>query len=175
VVDIGSAEGYYATGLALRVPAARVVCFDTDRLANRLMLRLAKTNGTRERIQAGGYCDPAVLNQVLESAANPFVICDAEGAEMDILRPDQAPRLARAMLIVEVHEKQRPGVAAALLDRFAATHDLESVPVQPRVPQQAPSNLRLDDEDAMFAMDEQRLADQHWLIMRPRPGASATA
>ncbi len=30
VVDIGAAEGYYAIGLAMRIPAARVVAFELD-------------------------------------------------------------------------------------------------------------------------------------------------
>jgi len=30
IIDVGAAEGYYACGLAVRLPSARVVCFEAD-------------------------------------------------------------------------------------------------------------------------------------------------
>jgi hypothetical protein len=51
------------------------------------------------------------------------VICDVEGAEDTLLRPDDVPQLSNSVVLVEVHEAYRPGLLSQLIDRFAATHD----------------------------------------------------
>src|SRR5436305_1529663 len=49
VVNVGCAEGYYAVGLARRMPAATVHAHDTDPEARRLCRRLARANGLGTR------------------------------------------------------------------------------------------------------------------------------
>ena len=50
-----------------------------------------------------------------------------EGAEVDLLRPEEAPALAGMALVVETHG---PVALAQMLERFAPTHDITRVDQQ---------------------------------------------
>ncbi len=53
VIDIGCAEGYYAVGLARRMPQARVLARDSSDQAQALCRALATANGVADRVQVG--------------------------------------------------------------------------------------------------------------------------
>jgi methylase of polypeptide subunit release factors len=57
IVDIGCAEGYYAVGLALRLPNARICALDTDSRARDSCAEMARLNCVDGRIQIGSFCD----------------------------------------------------------------------------------------------------------------------
>ena len=65
IIDIGCAEGYYAIGLAMRLPNAQVYAFDIDPEARELCTAMARLNGVEERgdrvrqMRAGGVKCPA--------------------------------------------------------------------------------------------------------------------
>ncbi len=90
VVDIGAAEGYYAVGLARRLPRCRIVAFDIDPIARKMCRRLAKLNGVRDRVEVRGECDTTYLWTL---PPHSFVLSDCEGAEKTLLDPDRAPAL----------------------------------------------------------------------------------
>lgn len=120
IFDIGAAEGYYAVGLALRLPGADVRAHDTDARARAACKALAEANGVAARVQVGAEATPKDL--ALCEGRKALVLCDIEGAEETLLDPSRAPGLAAADILVEVHELMRPGLCATLQARFAATH-----------------------------------------------------
>ena len=61
VVDLGAAEGYYAVGLARRLPDSRIIAFELEELGRRDLLRLAQLNGVADRVEIRGTCAPADL------------------------------------------------------------------------------------------------------------------
>ena len=164
VVDIGSAEGYYAVGMALCAPSAKVFTYDTSKVAHILTRRLARLNGVEDRMNIRSLCDHAALTEVLRTSTSPLVVCDCEGCELDLMDPEQAPTLKHARLIVEVHS---PEITASLLTRLARTHDVEKVDQQPR---KMPESLasKLNEEEWSRASDEVRAPGQGWLLCVPR-------
>src|SRR6202012_121812 len=54
VVDIGCDEGYYAVGMALRLPLAKVYAFDIDSRAQRDCAQMAALNNVQDRVVIGG-------------------------------------------------------------------------------------------------------------------------
>ena len=50
IIDIGCAEGYYACGLAMKIPTARVFAFDTNNEAIHLCKQMAEKNNVDERL-----------------------------------------------------------------------------------------------------------------------------
>jgi hypothetical protein len=169
IIDIGSAEGYYAVGLARRLARTRMVAFDLDPIANALCRILARANGVQDRVDVMGACSPAQLEQALASARKPLVICDVEGSEDEILRPQQPSSLRNAHVLVEIHEQDRPGVTDRIRVRFEPTHDIQVIPQAPRDPSLLPASLGFTASEAKLAMDENRLTKQQWLWMTPRP------
>lgn len=170
VVDVGSAEGYYVVGLARALPQARVFAFDTETRERQLLRELAGVNGVLDRVTIGSFCSPETLNGLV--AERTLVIVDCEGGEMDVLEPERAPQLARADVLVEIHDFDgTPRISSAIQSRFAATHDLTVIRSQPRVTAEHPLISFLpSEEDRRLAVME-RVQMQDWFFLRARDGA----
>lgn len=166
VLDIGCAEGYYAVGLARRLPAALVHARDADAKARTLCASLAQANGVGDRLRIGG--EVAHADFALCKAAPTFILCDIEGAEADLLDPRLAPALTRADILVEVHEGMRPGLVAALTERFTVSHRVTRIDRALRpdlLPDWADG---LSDLDRLLMLWEWRAAPTPWLWMECR-------
>jgi len=126
ILNIGCAEGYYAVGLAMRIPGARVHAFDTSEAARRACGEMARQNGVSARVTIGSTCDVDAL------CAFPFTgrglaLSDCEGAEKDLFTSDAVRTLARHDILVEVHDCIDIEISTQLRSAFAATHDIEVV------------------------------------------------
>lgn len=167
VIDVGCAEGYYAVGLARRYPHLTVHAHDISEKAQAACRELANRNGVANRVIVGGEFKPTDFESF--SHRRPLVLVDAEGAELDILRPDISPSLARMVLIVETHDVWRPGARAELLERFTPSHEIIQVDQQHIWPE-VPAWLRdLSELDLMLSAWEWRHRQTPWLVMRPKP------
>jgi hypothetical protein len=172
VVDIGAAEGYYAVGLALRVPLARVVAFELEPTGQAALHRMADLNGVADRLSVRGRCGPADLAAALEGHSMPVVICDVEGDEETLLDPGQVAGLRAAVVLVETHEFVRCGVTDELCDRFASSHDIERIWQEPRSRAEFPwrtlGTRLLPVSYLDWAVSEWRPERMSWLWMTPR-------
>jgi hypothetical protein len=127
IVNIGCAEGYYATGLARRDGSAEIFAFDTDPLSRMQTRRLANRNGVGGRVHVEGKCQYDRLSALVKSKT--LLIVDIEGYEIDLLDPAKVPNLAQTDMLIEVHEDTEfTKLATAekqLTDRFADSHVIE--------------------------------------------------
>lgn len=168
IIDIGSAEGYYAVGLALKLPSATVHAFDTSSAARALCRRLARMNGVADRVRVSGLCTHDTLNSLdLESS---MIIRDCEGCESTLLDPALAPSLRRAYIIVELHEHLAEGTTSTLTGRFETSHEIHVVPVTERRLDAFPCIAELPESDQSLAVAEARVEGQSWLVMKPKRG-----
>ena len=166
LIDIGCAEGYYAVGLARRMPHALVHARDMNPAARALCAELARANGVADRLRIGPEVTHADFD--LCAVSPTFVLCDIEGAEAELLDPARAPALAEADLLVEVHEGMRPGLLAALSARFAATHRITRIERSLR-PDLLPDWAEtLSDLDRLLLLWEWRANPTPWLWMERR-------
>jgi hypothetical protein len=166
VVNIGAAEGYYAIGLARRMPKARILAHDTDAKAQTVCRHLAATNGVSARVTVGGafnHADFAVL-----AGTRAVVLCDIEGAEKDLLEPQRAPALAGIDILVECHDCFVPGVTELIAGRFSSTHAIEQI-MPAAAPATLPPRVSYEDElDRLIATWEWRTGVTQWLWMRSK-------
>jgi hypothetical protein len=170
--DIGCAEGYYAVGLALRMPDAHVCAYDSDPAARRAVAILAAMNTATDRVIIEAAFDSHALQR--HHAGPCLVICDIEGAERHLLDPMTIPALLDTDLLVEVHDGAHDAaIERVLRDRFAATHHIDRLTYRGRTAADAPSLLRRRCSDAEIerALDERRRLGLTWLFMTKRQGA----
>lgn len=171
IIDVGCAEGYYAVGLALRVPGAEVHAYDICPDARRACAQLAELNDVSRRIHVGQACTPRTLADLpLEDA---LIVCDCEGYEGTLLDLAVAPGLRRATMLIELHEVIVPGTTDLLRVRFQPTHVVDLVAVRPRDPALFPVLQRYRRDDQLLAVDEDRTlngrpTDQHWMLLTPK-------
>lgn len=170
IVVAGAAEGYYAVGLALRAPGARVIAFEAVEEARRAISETAARNGVADRVEVLGLCDLPALEAALGSDRNAFLLCDVEGAEAVLLDPRLLPRLREIAVLVETHDFAVPGVEAELCRRFETSHRVERLVPRSRTVDDAvsldvPPSWRGALEQLL---SERRPAENGWLWMRPR-------
>lgn len=168
VIDVGCAEGYYATGLAMRCPNTRVIACDIDERARQLCLETARLNGVANRIDVHGEVDAAWLIREVTGHAGPgFVLSDCEGFEADLFTDEVARALAGWDLLIEVHDGVRPGVTGELTRIFSPTHDVTVIAgignaqrvARCAVPELEPFGFA----DREWLMQEGRETPQDWL------------
>ena len=166
VVDIGCAEGYYAVGLAKHLPGQpKVIAFDMDAEARLLCRELSIRNGVSNRVEVRGDCDVAALRRALKGRS--LVICDCEGAEVDLLQINEIPALAQADIVVELHDFLRAGATEILTQRFAATHEIHLIDSVAPDPSLYVELEILTPDQRAIALDE-RAAPMRWAWMTPK-------
>ena len=166
VVDIGCAEGYYAVGLAKQLAGQTpVIAFDMNAEARSLCRELAIVNGVSHQVEVLGECDVAALKRALKP--NSLVICDCEGAEVELLDIAQIPALARTEIVVELHDFLRAGVTQTLTQRFAATHEIELIDSAAPDPSLYAELEILPPDQRAIALDE-RAEPMQWAWMKPK-------
>jgi hypothetical protein len=168
IVDIGSAEGTYAVGLAAAIASARVLAFDIDPAARALCEAMAEHNAVADRVAVGGECTHDVLNGVGGDVA---LFLDCEGCELELLRPDLVPALARWPVIVELHDFVDASITATISERFAATHDVQIVEGGGRDPAAVPELAGVDERTAAALLSEFRPTAMRWGVLTPRGDA----
>ena len=168
VLNIGCAEGYYAVGLARRMPATRVHAFDIDPAAQRVCAELAAKHGVADRVRIGARFTPDDF--AAYAGQKTLVLCDIEGGEKDLLEPETAPALRGMDLIVESHDCLVPGMTTLLLDRFKSSHDITVVvdSGERRLPKVPAWFTRLPHLDQLLATWEWRDGPTPWLVMKSR-------
>jgi precorrin-6B methylase 2 len=118
-VDFGCADGFYAVGMARAVPGISVQAFDFAPSARSATASLAAANGIKSLVLRGAANEAELLTLAPQTSA---ILCDIEGAEVDVLTHLAVRSLAHATIIVEVHEGIHAGALQAIVERCHATH-----------------------------------------------------
>jgi hypothetical protein len=100
VIDIGSAEGYYASGLArmLQVP---VYAYDPEPREKAFSVRMSERNGVSNLVTMSDLF--AVDDMRHFAGMRALVVCDCEGFEEVLFRPDTLEFTRNWDLIIELH------------------------------------------------------------------------
>lgn len=168
ILNIGCAFGYYAIGLALRMPQVTVHAFDISANAQQQCRDMATLNGVQDRVHVSGefrgedfapYADGETL-----------VLMDIEGAEMALLDPALYPALRKMDVIVELHDVYNPAISQTILSRFAATHTTELVLNKPILFDFEPLTgpVYTDPFDSIIITWDNRDGPTPWAVMRAR-------
>jgi hypothetical protein len=179
ILNIGAADGYYAVGLAMRSPQARIEAFEALPEFHPLIARTAAANGVAGRISVGGPCTTALLRARLQAAEAPtLILMDIEGGEVELLDPLAIPQLARVDILVETHDAFVANATETLIRRFSATHEITRYAARSRVLSDFPADFlpslkRWFPTLAVELMNERRTGLQRWLLLTAKPAAAA--
>jgi hypothetical protein len=168
IIDIGAAEGYYAVGLAWRISGARVTAFETSEEGQQMCRTLAALNHVSDRITIGGKCAADDLANAMTGIGRVTVICDAEGAEREILDPYRVAALNTACVLVETHEFIDPAIANLIFARFEKTHDILVLMSRPVTIENIPAVPDLTVRQRRRVASEMRPSLMRWLWMKPK-------
>lgn len=171
IVDIGCAEGYYAVGLAMRIPSALVHAFDVDPEARGLCAEMARVNGVDSRVNV----EESISGKTLADFTfrrPALILSDCEGYEGELFTPDVARALAGFDLLIETHEFIDPSIPDRLVSVFQRTHVVRVITSVPDEIKAARCHYQeldsLEDEERLLAVSEFRPATMRWLYMVSR-------
>lgn len=173
IINIGAADGYYAAGLALKMPEAQVLAFEMTQSLRERLKKVSQINHLGNRFQIMGECGLKDLKKQLTTARETVIICDIEGTERTVLDPVEIPDLRETAMLVEVHNNVDPGIANLLRSRFNETHTIEEIhpkpPTHEDIPQfSALSRFLAKHADPKKLLSEPRESQNFWFWMTPK-------
>lgn len=178
VINVGSAEGYYAVGFAYAKPGLEVFAFDTGEATDEMVPKLAALNNLQKAVHKGGLCPPALLESIASRRARSLVFVDIEGAEDTLLDIRHAPALRYCDIIVETHDVYNAGVTRRLIDRLWATHRFEVIAGHEDEERPLPDFVKERVADPVFArmfVSESRGMPQLYVRFKSRPPRTSVA
>jgi ribosomal protein L11 methylase PrmA len=163
IVDIGCAEGYYAVGLAMKLPEAQVYAFDIDAKARELCRQLALANNVGDRLIIESECNHERLREL--TTERTLIVSDCEGCELELLQPDLVPGFRNCDLVVELHEMVTAGITETILNRFLDSHEITLIDSETRDASQYPAIKHYPAAVRATAVAEFRDTRMQWAHM----------
>jgi hypothetical protein len=172
LVCIGAAEGYYAVGMARRDPTLNVIAYELDSYQRSQLVEVIRQNNV-SNVRVLKRCTKESLIDTLQSISSPpYIICDIEGGEVELLDPVQITALKQAVILVEIHEELVNGCEEVIRKRFKKSHNIFEIINSNRKPGDFPSNSRVfqaifSEKTRLDLMNEGRASTMKWLVMEP--------
>jgi hypothetical protein len=170
---IGAAEGYYAVGLATKLPSCNVYAFEIQETYRNFLTNLSFSNNCKN-IEVHGECTSEVLHQFISTDnSSSLVLCDIEGGEINLLDLNKIPELKKASILVEVHEMYVTNCEKILINRFKNSHSYIIIQGRERTLQDLPKELYFlrfisTPRKIISLMGEGRPYPMNWLYFEPK-------
>jgi hypothetical protein len=169
IINIGCSLGYYAVGLALRLPHAAVHACDIDAALTQSCALLAELNGVAARMAFSGQFRGTDFTTY--AGKKTLVVMDIEGGEETLLDPHATPALRAMDILVELHEGIKPGIGEKIAARFFATHNIviiENRNILPDIAGILPPDFKPDAFDQLLLGWEARDGITPWAYMKAK-------
>jgi Methyltransferase small domain len=168
IVDVGSAEGFYAVGLARMFPGTTVYAFDIDPAALEMTRRAAEENLVQDQIKLRGLCDPPALHSLAQTDGPLLILSDCEGYEMTLFGADDITALRGSDILIECHDFIVPNCTERLTEIFGDTHAVTVIRAGGRDPNAFDFLSEISDWDRWKAVCEGRPCRMSWLWCEAR-------
>jgi precorrin-6B methylase 2 len=171
ILDVGCAEGYYAVGLALKMPQVTVYAYDIDAEARELTSKMAELNGVAERVKVSNNCDTQTLKN-FPFKNRSLIICDSEGYEKQLFTKECLANLSKTDLLIETHDFMDITISTGLEELFSKSHDLKIIQsvgdVIKAKTYQYPELKGMDIKTKYRIFEEGRNFTDEWLYLKAR-------
>jgi hypothetical protein len=175
IIDVGAAEGYYAVGLARKKFVQKVIAFEADEYSRTLLSQMININDVKEKVIIYESCTLDLLkNEIAKTNSNELlIIMDVEGFEETLLNPCDISSLKYCTILVEVHDFINPSISGILKDRFARSHNIETINEKERNIHDYPFNVSFIlklffSKWLVWAIKEHRPEKMFWFVLRPK-------
>jgi len=171
IIDVGAELGYYAVGLAIKNPKARIIAFERYKDWRLVISQQAKKNGVEHRVIIKGVCTLDTLAASLENCGKCLIFSDCEGGEKTLLDPEKIPALKKCSLLIELHEFKYPDLASIIEKRFEKSHKIIKISSRERTISDLPKKFQgslkslLLEKYYLGSMDEKRNASSRWYYL----------
>lgn len=140
IINLGSAEGYYAVGLALKNAATNVLAVDISPNARKMCKKLIKLNRVKNV-----HVKSFLTKEDFKIMRGGLIVSDIEGDEVEIINPQRNRDLLDYDYIIECHDFIRPSTSI-LINRFRKSHIVDLVLKKDCCPEDYPHLKRYPEE-----------------------------
>lgn len=171
LVDIGSADGYFAVGALRAGYFAESICFESSPKGRQSLAANASRNGVGERIRVLGTATDREIREVVAPDRKGVVLCDIEGAEFDLLTDALFRHLSGMHFVIELHDflvADGPRLRQDLTDRASRIFDVEFMRAADPTVSQFRELDHFGDDHRMLAFSEGRDAATEWMVLYPK-------
>ncbi|MFC4261705.1 hypothetical protein ACFOWM_02340 [Ferruginibacter yonginensis] len=155
IIDIGSAEGYYAVGLAVKLPQSIVHCFEMNEEDILFCQQMAQLNGANNVI-INNACTVDSLRS-FSFQENTLIICDCEGYEYTLFNDAIViSKLSKVDILIELHDHENIDMKHILLNNYKNSHTIEMYNNWNVNYDFVSSMNELTDEEKAFSVQEHR-------------------
>ena len=168
IVNIGCAEGYYAVGMAMRLPSARVHAIDIDFAALKACEATARANRAESNLRLELGWTKASIQNILRQSGKALLLIDCEGCEAQIFDLLEPKSYAAAEIIVECHDFAVPGISELLMTKLNKSHETR---ILRTIERKAEDFTILSGQSPDFvaeALSENRPSDMYWIYAKPK-------
>jgi hypothetical protein len=163
IIDIGSAEGYYAVGIpfAMKDESIEVVAVEISEVAKKNLKRLIKNN-IKNKVQITDNFD----FQKYQDDKKTLVIMDCEGSEMDYLKKFSKKSIAKWDFLIEAHVQIKRNIIREIekILKGKKIIKIKSVDDYHKIEEYSynlPKNF--DDNTKLVLLSENRRTGMYWL------------
>lgn len=171
IINVGSAEGFYSIGIALKIPDAIVYAYDTEVEAQNACKAMSKLNNVSERVKIEATCTAKTLNEFKFTGRN-LIISDCEGYEKQLFTEENLQNLKNSDILIEVHDFKDKQTSTYLKRLFSQTHSLkiiDSLSDHLKVMRyEYPELENLDYKHKYNILAEWRVATMEWFFFAPK-------
>jgi hypothetical protein len=168
-INIGCGDGYYGAGVGIRNPACHLELIDIAQHCEALVDKVCCDNNVTS-FNFSTNSTSIRLQELLEKAKAPWMLVDIEGAEVDLLNLEQIPAMRNCVILVEMHDFNRPSATKIMTARFEASHDI--VNIQDSLTRELPTGIHLEKDLQQRVVTERRPTKMNWLYMLPKKSLS---
>ena len=166
IIDIGSAEGYYAVGIpyAMKNYNLEIVAVETSKIAIENLKRLA-SNNINNTIKVFSSFD----FNLFKDNKKTLVIMDCEGAELDYLKKISKKYIMKWNFLIEVHVQIKRNIIRNTEKIFKGRNILKirSVDDYHKIEEMSFFfKKNFDDDTKLLLMSENRRSGMYWLYIK---------
>jgi len=163
IINVGSAEGYYAVGLKRLLPETEVFAFDIDNNAKEKCMELSKINSTKVIIE--DKFKPEILKDF--KSKKIFIMCDIEGDEVNLFNSRNINLYEHAEMCIELHYSGSDHNVKIIPNTFKNTHETNLIWQKGKDFEVPEIISNLSHLDILLSAWEWRSYPTPWLIVKP--------
>lgn len=170
-IDIGAADGYYASGMLMSQMAKRAICFESSEEGRSVIRENWVANGSPGLLEIHGEARVDSMKAIEDvDMSNCFVLIDIEGGEFDLLSESFLGKLCGATVVVEIHNwvgsfLERYSKMLRAIDKY---FDIELVERVERPTACIPELRDFTDDNRLLLVSERRPCLMRFLKLLPR-------
>jgi hypothetical protein len=154
IINIGSADGYYAVGFAYKMKNVEVLAYELNNKLSSRCIYLAQINNLEDKVKVYEKYDDYIIYK------NPkqkiLIFCDVDGAEEYIFSDSTISRYKYCDLLIEFHDHYKAKISKKIFQLFKETHEYKIIKYQNPNIADYPILDILSDNEKNIILDESR-------------------